>query len=310
MAGFERALAAIIRRREACPCLAIVKKEMEYEFMQPAVPVAQPFTQPVAASPARSPERLWPAINHVLMLMMGLLPVLTFAAGLAAGVMLTLRLSERAALAQIAPAQPQALVAPPAPPAPTPVPEVGTLPATLLDGARPFARQGKADAPVQIVVFEDPQCPYCKKLSLETEQQIIDTYVKPGKAALTYRHDILFGDESMRIAQAMECAGQQGKFWAFNRYAFEHQFPENSGQATDAALAGWAKAVQLNVDAFKTCIADPAMRKGIDADAQVAQQLRIQGTPMTYINGKPMSGALPFSLLSSVIDGQLGGAAK
>src|SRR5512138_1710119 len=41
---------------------------------------------------------------------------------------------------------------------------------------------GDPNAPVKIVEYADFQCPYCRLYWQETEPQVIETYVKTGKA--------------------------------------------------------------------------------------------------------------------------------
>jgi protein-disulfide isomerase len=179
--------------------------------------------------------------------------------------------------------------------------------ADTLAGARESMRLGSASAPVQIVVFADPQCPFCKQSALETERQIVEQYVKAGQASLVYRHFAFLGPESFRIAAAMECAAEQGseRFWAFHQQAFEKQFPENAGQANEAALAAWANAAGLDLNAFKACTANPATQTPIDADTATGRALGVLGTPTLFINGRPMPGAVPFDFIKQTIDMQL-----
>ena len=188
-------------------------------------------------------------------------------------------------------------------PQPTSLPTV-TISETLA-GARDALRLGKADAPIQMVIFADPQCPFSKQLALETEPQLIAAYVNTGQAALSYRHFAFLGLESERIAIAMECAGEQGKFFDFYRYAFEHQQPENGGLATDALMLDWANATQLDLDPFKTCTQNPTIRERVQADAATGRKLGVVGTPTFFINGRPMPGALPFEFLKTAIEAEI-----
>jgi protein-disulfide isomerase len=156
-------------------------------------------------------------------------------------------------------------------------------------------------------VFADPQCPYCKQHALETEAQLIETYVKTGKATLTYRHFDFLGTESQRISAAMVCAGRQGRdaFWAFHHHAFQNQFAENSGQATDDAMLAWAQTVKLDLDNFKTCLSSDAAKAQVEADTALGRKLRITGTPTMFINGRPLPGALSFEFVRGVIEEEL-----
>lgn len=179
--------------------------------------------------------------------------------------------------------------------------------ADTLAGARESMRLGSADAPVQIVVFADPQCPYCKQSALETERQIIEQYVNASQASLVYRHFAFLGPESQRIAVAMECAAEQGseRFWAFHQQVFENQFPENAGRATDTALAAWASAAGLDASQIKACAANPDAKARVDADIAAGRALGVLGTPTLFINGRPMPGAVPFDFVKQTIEAQL-----
>jgi protein-disulfide isomerase len=175
-----------------------------------------------------------------------------------------------------------------------------------LAGARPYLREGPDDAPVQLVVFSDPQCPFCRQLALGAEKQAREEFVRAGKAAITYRHYAFLGAESTRAAIALECAGKQGKLWAFHAQVYGSQLPENSGQLTDAKLLEWAKEAGLDAVALSACVADPAVGAQVEADLEAGAALGVRGTPVTFVNGQRIVGAVPYEVLKAVIDAELG----
>ena len=203
-----------------------------------------------------------------------------------------------AAPAAVASAEPVALA--PAQPQPEVLPDVPVT--RTLEGAREALRLGRADAPVSVVVFSDPQCPFCRQLALGAEQQFIREYVDTGKANLVYRHYAFLGPESTRGAEALECAGHQGKFWELHRLVYENQFPENSGQVTDAKLSEWAASAGLNVADFASCLNSGHGKAAVDADYQVGVALDVRGTPATFVNGKRVVGAVPYEMLKATVD--------
>lgn len=176
-----------------------------------------------------------------------------------------------------------------------------------LAGARDYTRLGSPSAPVQIVVFADPQCPFCRQLVLGPERQTIIDYVNTGKAAITYRHYAFLGLESTRAAEAMECAGRQGSkaFWDFHAQIFENQLPENSGQLTDAKLLEWAKSAGLDTAKLSACVAAGNGKAAVDVDMQAAGEMSVSGTPVTFVNGHRLVGAVPYDFIKTAIDAEL-----
>ena len=87
--------------------------------------------------------------------------------------------------------------------------------AKTIEGARDFLRIGNANAPVKVVIFSDPRCPYCKAFAGGAEKELLNSdYVKNGQVALVYRHMPVLGAPSRLISKALECAGRQGQFKA------------------------------------------------------------------------------------------------
>src|ERR671918_2810417 len=82
---------------------------------------------------------------------------------------------------------------------------------------------GSTRAPVSIVEFSDFHCSFCKKFWADTLPKLKDTYIKQGKARFVYRHFAILGKFSEQAAMATECAGEQGKFWAYHDKLFVNQ---------------------------------------------------------------------------------------
>lgn len=93
----------------------------------------------------------------------------------------------------------------------------------------PFPAMGKGDAPLTIVEFADFQCPFCEQFFSQTETQIINDYVKTGKAKFLFQNYAFLGPDSNTLAEAAYCANDQGKFWEFHNYIYTHQGQESSG---------------------------------------------------------------------------------
>jgi protein-disulfide isomerase len=172
---------------------------------------------------------------------------------------------------------------------------------TVLDTARHF--EGDPNAPVTLVEFGDFKCGYCGKWNQETLSLIREKYVEPGKVRLAYVSYPVLGHGSMAAAEAAECAAQQGKFWEYAELLYDDQ--GNSTIPEDfTAMAG---ELELDTDAFESCLGKFPARESLDNDIRVGQTLGVRGTPAFLVNGVPLSGALPYEVFEQAIEDALQG---
>jgi protein-disulfide isomerase len=191
-------------------------------------------------------------------------------------------------------------------------PSVGNI-VTVESNSRPQVdgnNMGDPNAPVKIVNFSDFQCPYCKQFADETEDQIVENYVKTGKVYFTFRSmgnfisdNIRQGKtESIDAAMGAYCAGDQGKFWEYKDALFANWQGEDAGSFTRARLDAIAESLGLDVDQFGTCMDDDTHRDRALKDAQDGFAAGVTGTPAFLINGKLLTGALPFTEFAKEIE--------
>jgi len=157
---------------------------------------------------------------------------------------------------------------------------------------------GNVDAPVVIVEFSDFNCQYCKRFHDETLQPLLETY--GDDILFVYRDFAILGPSSIDSAVAAECANEQGVFWEYHDILFENQ-----GAFSNDDLLEYAKQLELDVDAFSTCLEDPEFVSEVRRDAAAAQQIGARGTPAFLINGQFVSGAQPFEGFVTVIEQEL-----
>lgn len=174
---------------------------------------------------------------------------------------------------------------------------------------RPQARfnaTGDPNAPVKIIEYSDFQCPYCRNFWRDTEGQLIDQYVKTGKVYFEYRSVGLFiGPESARSAEAVYCAGDQGKFWEMHDTIFANQgVAENSGALDDAHLNTFARTIGLDMAQFSGCFAGKYDSR-VAQDKTDATAAGINSTPSFIINGKLTAGVLTFAEIQKEIEDAL-----
>lgn len=160
---------------------------------------------------------------------------------------------------------------------------------------------GRADAPVKIVEFGDYQCPFCRKVFIESEGRIRQNFVEPGTASFAWKDFAFLGEESVLAAMAARCANDQGKFWAYHDLLFERQGGENSGAYSAANLKRLARELKLDGAAFDACFNSGKHREAVLANTAEGRRFNVQGTPTFFINGDVIPGALPYAEIEKVI---------
>ncbi len=183
---------------------------------------------------------------------------------------------------------------------------------------------GDPKAPVQLTVFSDYQCPYCREFWSTTEGQIIDQYVRTNKVLFIDRTAGNWvsgniggtGTESQDSAMAAYCAADQNKFFEMNDALFTNVLGEDAGSFTLRRLQAIAQSIGLDMNAFNSCMTSQKYLSQVNQDQTDARAAGMQGTPfftITYtVAGKTttdtVDGAQPFSVFQQKLDAALAAA--
>jgi len=196
----------------------------------------------------------------------------------------------------------------------TPVGEIAQI--TPFD--RPMVEgtaMGSTDAPVLIEVWEDFQCPACRRFSDEVEPQIIQNYIATGKVRYVFRHypfldDRVVSKESDQAANASMCASEQGRFWDYHDILFANWNSENAGAFSNKRLVAYAETLSLDMDSFNTCFKANRYQEQIEADLAAGNQAGVTGTPSLFVNGQQISpGLIPsYEDVSEAVEAALAAA--
>lgn len=141
---------------------------------------------------------------------------------------------------------------------------------------------------------------------METEPRIYEAYIVTGKVRLVYRHLLQLGEESLRAAEASECAGDQGKFWEMRRAIYSGQSDMYASSSADAALSVFARDIGLDIGAYNACMVERPHRATIEADFRAATEAGVRSRPVFDINGTRLLGARPFDDFKQAIEAALG----
>lgn len=169
-----------------------------------------------------------------------------------------------------------------------PLVEVGT-------GDRPI--KGKADAPITIISFSDYECPFCIRAE-ETIAEVLSAY--GDKVRFVHRDfPLSFHANAHGAAQAAHCAQEQGKFWEMHAKLF------GAPDLSATGLKAIAKEVGADSEKFDACLDSGKFKDAVDKDMADGAAAGVEGTPAFFINGRMLSGALPFAEFKKVIDAEL-----
>jgi len=162
---------------------------------------------------------------------------------------------------------------------------------------------GPKDAKVTLIEYSDFECPYCLR-HFDTIKQIQKDF--PKDVRIIFRHfPLSFHPNAQKAAEASECAADQGKFWEMHDKIFE------ANRAGAMSVDKWkeiAKDLGLNTDKFNKCLDSGEKASIVSADEADGQKAGVEGTPATFINGKIVSGAIPYDSFKPIV--QQAGAAK
>lgn len=116
---------------------------------------------------------------------------------------------------------------------------------------------GDPDAPVTMVEFADPQCPFCAEYTTTVQPDLVDEYVKSGQLRMELRFLTFIGPDSLRLANSAYTASLQDGLWKFSDLAYARQGAEGSGYADDSFIESVAIDAGLDPEPIVAAAEDP-----------------------------------------------------
>jgi protein-disulfide isomerase len=169
---------------------------------------------------------------------------------------------------------------------------------------------GPANAPLAIVEFVDPECESCATFA-PVLKKMVTQY--EGRTKLVIRYMPLHPN-SVRAANMLEAAAEQGKFWETMELLFQKQpeWGERHGPPTGepppnvpVLFEKYAKQLGLDVEKVKAAISENKYQTKIDRDRRDGQTLGVRQTPTIFVNGRKL---LTFSEagLKALVESEIG----
>ena len=121
---------------------------------------------------------------------------------------------------------------------------------------------------------------------------VIEEYVDKGLVRFVSRHFAFLGTESIRAAEAAECAAEQQGFEEYSHLLLVNQrFPHNSGGFGDSKLVALAGFAGFDETVFTECLRSGKYMTNVLEDLADAEKLGVPGTPSVFVNGEFVSPA-------------------
>lgn len=169
--------------------------------------------------------------------------------------------------------------------------------------------RGSVDAPVKVVEMSDYGCGFCRQFHEETFPTILAEFIETGMVEWKFVPYISgMWETSLPATSAAECAYQIDAV-AFERLNHrlwgEQREWKGAGSGAADVVRGWVAELDIDVDAFDTCLAGDAQIRRISEATSLAAQLAVRGTPTFIVLGAgaypPIQGALPLDAFRQIL---------
>ena len=151
---------------------------------------------------------------------------------------------------------------------------------------------GNPNGDVTIVEFFDYRCGYCKNVYPPMMQVIKDD----GKVKLVLKELPVLGPESMLASKMALATRAQNKYIEFHDALMRHR-----GGLNEAVLLKLAGDLGLDIAKLRKDMEDPAVEKQLLANADLAMNLNIRGTPGFVIGHQLVPGAVDAKTFQQLI---------
>lgn len=150
---------------------------------------------------------------------------------------------------------------------------------------------GNPDGDVTVVEFFDYNCPYCKKAAKPVELLLAGD----KSLRLVYREWPILGPGSVFAARAALAARRQGK------YADIHKALMASGRVDEKQTLAVAAKLGLDIQQLKRDMSAPELDEHINLSMDLANSLKMNGTPTFLIGDQIVPGLVPLSELQAMV---------
>lgn len=149
--------------------------------------------------------------------------------------------------------------------------------------------RGKSDSKITVIEFGDVQCPACAAVNPSVDE----LYKQYGdRVKFVFRHYPLPQHQNAKVAaDAVEAAGDQGKFWEMLDALYAKQPEWETLRDPKPVFRQIAKDLGLDAEKFDKALVGMTHRDRINQDETDGTALGNPGTPTFYVNGEQVYGS-------------------
>jgi protein-disulfide isomerase len=151
---------------------------------------------------------------------------------------------------------------------------------------------GNPNGDVTLVEFYDPRCPYCRRML----PAIASLLQHDPKLRLVYKDIPVLGPGSVLETRAILAAQHQG---AYER--MQQALMRNPAQPSDAMIRDTAQGLGLDAGKLMADMNSPAVTAKIEANLQLARDMKVEGTPIWFVGQTQISGAVDEGSLAAAV---------
>jgi protein-disulfide isomerase len=167
---------------------------------------------------------------------------------------------------------------------------------------------GEADAPIQVVEFTDPACPYCADFHAGARASLFRDFVDPGRVRwITVTWDSDQYGSSPPAVRAVQCAAdaEEAERLTEALYARRDAWVGATRAAAVEVVREIALAAGLEAARLDRCATDPGLAAEAERADSLARALGVRGTPTYLLDGFPMMGAVPYGFVRRAFDARV-----
>jgi len=151
---------------------------------------------------------------------------------------------------------------------------------------------GKENSDLILTEFIDYNCGYCKK----TLSTVIKLLKEVDSIKIVFVDYPILSETSELAARAVLAAEKQEKYFSYHSLLLENKKP-----ITKEFLISSAKSLKLNLKIFNKDLESEEIKNKIRLNIELAQSLKIRGTPTFIIGDNILPGAYDYNKLKEII---------